>query len=140
MKYAREQVKAMTQDEYESAICKELNDAGFRHEFHGEQLEYHPDESTFGGAIVYDSDAVNYLKGIGLINNGKCPMCGRNEEELRYRFTYNEGYSNYHVCKHCYKLYKKNPVRGCCCCLGTIVVVGLLFWGIYWLVHKIILE
>lgn len=45
MKYSREQIKAMTQDEYESNICKELNDAGFRHEFHGEQLEYHPDES-----------------------------------------------------------------------------------------------
>ena len=42
-------------DEYESAICKELNDAGFRQEFHGKQLEYHPDESTFGGAIVFDT-------------------------------------------------------------------------------------
>lgn len=59
MKYSREQVKAMTQDEFESAICKELNDAGFRHEFHGKQLEYHPDESTFAGAIVFDSEAVN---------------------------------------------------------------------------------
>ena len=75
MKYAREQVKAMTQDEYESAICKELNDAGFRHVFHGEQLEYYPDESTFGGSIVFDPEAVNYLKRVGLLDNGKCPMC-----------------------------------------------------------------
>ena len=35
-KYTREQVKAMSQVEYESAICKELNDAGFRQEFNGE--------------------------------------------------------------------------------------------------------
>ena len=43
MKYTREQVKAMTQEEYESAICKELNNAGFRQEFDGEQSEYEPD-------------------------------------------------------------------------------------------------
>ncbi|MBR2777337.1 MAG: hypothetical protein IKD75_09590 [Prevotella sp.] len=130
-KYTRDQVKAMTQDEYESAICNELNAAGYRHEFNGVSHEYQPDESTFGGAIVFDSDAVNYLKGIGLINNGKCPMCGRNEEELRYRFTYQDGQSNYHVCKRCYKLYRRNPIRGCSCCLGIIIFIGLVIWGIY---------
>ena len=48
MKYTREQVKAMTQEEYESAICKELNNAGFRQEFNGEQFEYEPDEFDDG--------------------------------------------------------------------------------------------
>lgn len=76
----------MTQDEYESAICKELNDAGFRQEFHGEQLEYHPDESTFGGAIVFDPDAVAHLKRVGLLDNGKCPMCSVREDDLMYKF------------------------------------------------------
>ena len=46
MKYTREQVKAMTQEEYESAICKELNNAGFRQEFNGEQFEYEPEGRT----------------------------------------------------------------------------------------------
>ena len=68
MKYTRDQVKVMTQDEYESALCKELNAAGFRNEFHGEYHEYQPDESTFGGAIVFDSKAVDYLRNIGLID------------------------------------------------------------------------
>lgn len=57
-KYTRDQVKAMTQDEYESVICDELNAAGFRGEFRGELHEYVPDESTFGGEIVFDPKAV----------------------------------------------------------------------------------
>lgn len=138
MKYSRDQVKAMTQDEYESAICDELNAAGFRNKIQGELHEYLPDESTFGGAIVFDPEAVNYLKGIGLVNNGKCPLCGRNEEELRYRFTYQDGYSNYHVCKRCYKLYRKNPIRGCSCCLGTSFIIGFIVWCIYTLLVKVI--
>ena len=83
-KYTREQVKAMSQVEYESAICKELNDAGFRQEFHGESSEYQPDESTFGGGIVFDSKAVDYLKGRKI---GKHIMVTINGE-IKYK-TYN---------------------------------------------------
>lgn len=72
MKYSREQVKVMTHDEYELAICKELNNAGCGHLFHGAQFEYQPDEFTFGSAIVFDPEVVNHLKHVGLLGNGKC--------------------------------------------------------------------
>ena len=132
MKYAREQVKAMTQNEYESAICKELNDAGFRQEYNGKQLEYYPDESTFGGGIVFDSEAVTYLKRIGLVDNGKCPMCSEREDDLNYMLQNQQSGAVYHVCKSCYKQYakKEKAKRGCGCCLGTIVIIGLITWGI----------
>lgn len=132
MKYTREQVKAMTQNEYESAICKELNDAGFRQEYNGEQLEYYPDESTFGGGIVFDSEAVTYLKRIGLVDNGKCPMCSEREDDLNYKLQNQQSGAVYHVCKSCYKQYaqEEKAKRGCGCCLGTIVIIGLIIGGI----------
>lgn len=131
-KYTREQVKAMTQDEYESAICKELNDAGFRQEFHGKQLEYHPDESTFGGAIVFDTEAVNHLKRVGLLDNGKCPMCSVREDDLMCKLQNQHSGVIYHVCKSCYKRYarQEQEKRGMGCCLGAIIVIGLIIWGI----------
>ena len=132
MKYTREQVKAMTQDEYESAICDELNAAGFRSEFHGEFHEYQPDESTFGGAIVFDPKAVEYLKQIGLLDNGKCPMCSVKEDELEYRLQNPHSGAIYHVCKSCYKQFarQEREKRAKGCCLIVIIVIALIIWGI----------
>lgn len=132
MKYTREQVKAMTQDEYESAICDELNAAGFRSEFHGEFHEYQPDESTFGGAIVFDPKAVEYLKQIGLLDNGKCPMCSVKEDELQYKLQNQNSGVVFHVCKSCYKQYarQERAKRGCGCCIGIIVIIVILIWGV----------
>ena len=131
-KYTREQVKAMTQDEYESTICDELNTAGFRCEFHGNYHEYEPDESTFGGAIVFDTKAVDYLKNIGLVDNGKCPMCSVKEDELEYRLKNPHSGAIYHVCKSCYKLYaqQERAKRGLGCCLSIILLIGILIWGV----------
>ena len=132
MKYSRDQVKAMTQEEYESALCKELNAVGFRREFHGEFYEYQPDEATFGGAIVFDTKAVEYLKQIGLLDNGKCPMCSVREDDLLYKLQNQSSGAVYHVCKSCYKQYaqQERAKRGLGCCLVTIVIIGLIIWGI----------
>lgn len=137
MKYAREQVKAMTQDEYESAICKELNDAGFRHDFHGEQLEYYPDKSTFGGSIVFDPEAVNYLKRVGLLDNGKCPMCSVREDDLMYKLQNQHSGAIYHVCKSCYKQYarQEQEKRAKGCCLIVIILIALVIWGLVKLIN-----
>ena len=131
-KYTREQVKAMTQGQYESVICKELNDAGFRREFHGELSEYYPDESTFGGAIVFDSKAVDYLKSIGLVDNGKCPMCSVKEDELGYRLQNPHSGAIYHVCKPCYKQYarQEQEKRAKGCCLNIVIIIAFAIWGV----------
>ena len=131
-KYTREQVKAMTQHEYESAICKEVNNAGFRQEFQGVKSEYEPHGTVFGGAIVFDSKAVDYLKDIGLIDNGKCPMCSKKEDELEYRLQNQRSGATYHVCKSCYKRYarQEQEKRAKGCCLVIIVIIALIIWGI----------
>lgn len=133
MKYTRDQVKAMSQAEYEYIICKELNSAGFRSEFRGERHEYQPDYSTFGGSIVFDQKAVNYLKHIGLIDNGKCPMCSVREDDLAYKLQNSQSGALYHVCKKCYKRYSRQEQtkRGLGCCLGGIIVIILVIWGIF---------
>lgn len=126
----------MTQDEYESAICKELNDAGFREKFNGKQSEYYPDKFTFGGAIVSDPDAVEYLKRVGLLDNGKCPMCSVREDDLMYKLQNQRSGAIYHVCKSCYKQYarqeQKKRAKGCC--LLVVVIITLLIWCIVKLV------
>ena len=131
-RYTRDQVKAMTRDVYESVICNELNAAGFRSEFQGEYFEYEPDEFVFGGSVVFDPNAVNYLKKIGLIDNGKCPMCSEREEDLQYKLQNQNSGVVYHVCKSCYKKYAKQEraKRGCISCLVIIVIIALLIWGI----------
>ncbi len=132
MKYSREQVKAMTQDEYESAICEELNAAGFRYDFHDKQHTYEPSDCVFGGSIVFDRDAVNYLKLIGLIDNGKCPMCSVREDDIAYKLQNQQSEAVYHVCKSCYKRYarQERAKRGLGCCLGIIVLICIFIWGI----------
>lgn len=136
-KYTRNQVKAMTPYEYGTAVCNELNAAGFRGDYHGESYEYEPDESTFGGAIVFDLKAVNYLKQIGLLDNGKCPMCSEREDELKYILQNQSSGAVYHVCKSCYKQYAQQERRKRClgCCLGMIVIIGLVIWGVIKLIN-----
>lgn len=130
-KYTREQVKTMTRYEYELAISKELNDAGFRREFQGEKVEYEP-YGAIDSAIVFDSKAVDYLKDIGLIDNGKCPMCSQKEDELEYRLQNQRSRATYHVCKSCYKRYarEEREKRAKGCCLIIIVMIALIIWGI----------
>lgn len=132
LKYNREQVKAMSGKEYEYAMCKELNDAGFKSEFHGEYYEYKPSEDTFGGNIVFDANAVSFLKQIGLINNGKCPMCSIREDEQQFLLRNQRSGATYHVCKTCYKRYasQEQAKRGCACCLGLFVIIAIIIWSI----------
>ena len=136
-KYSREQVKAMSQTEYESLICKELNDAGFRdaHGIHGES-EYVPSDAVFGGGIVHDFQAVEFLKRIGLIDNGKCPMCSVKEDDMGYRLQNHQSGAIYHVCKSCYKRYarQEQTKRAIGCCLGVFIIfaaiIAFIVWGI----------
>ncbi|MBO7052275.1 MAG: hypothetical protein J6W24_06390 [Prevotella sp.] len=130
MKYTREQVKSMTPDEYESAICEELNANGFRHEFRGEAQEYYPDRYTFELYISSDIDAVNYLKQLGLVDNGKCPICSTREDDLVYRMQNYRSGATYHVCKTCYKRYSRGQKKAKGCCFLIIVAVVLIIFGI----------
>ena len=40
---------------------------------------------------MFNLNAVRYLRNIGLLDNGKCPMCGIREDEANYALSYQNG-------------------------------------------------
>lgn len=105
MKYTIEQVNSMSYLEWMQTIAKELNDAGFRTKGMEGRVPYSVCERDchyFFLGSINDSDAMDYLKEIGLVNNGRCPMCGAEIKGGPWRFT--DGYNsslNFHICKRC---------------------------------------
>ena len=85
----------------------------------------------FGVDILFNIEAVCYLRNIGLLDNGKCPMCNMREDRLEYALTYQNG-ASFHVCKNCYKQYarQEKQKRGCACCLIVLAVLGVIIYGI----------
>lgn len=129
MKYTRKYVRAMSADEYREAMCNELNAAGFREHFHDQESEYEADEFVFGGSIESDKEAVDYLKSIGLIDNGKCPFCGEREEGQHQLQSPRSG-AVFHVCDKCYKQrsVQERQKRGCGCCLGIAILIAFIIY------------
>lgn len=112
-KYTSEQVKAMSYVEWMETIANELNAAGYKGAGYNESLgrfqnnnapyEVRDARYFFSGAID-NAEHYNYLKSIGLIDNGRCPLCGAEIKGTIY--TYTNGLhpeETYHICKDCYK-------------------------------------
>lgn len=133
MKYSREQVKSMTSDQYTKVLCNELNDAGFRVIYNdGSTAEFEPSWDVFELCVAENARAVQYLRSIGLIDNGKCPLCTIHEDDLRYRQRNLKSGEWYHICKSCYQqsVKKTRTIKGCRsgCCLGIIVISIVVIW------------
>lgn len=89
MKYTRSQVRDMSPMEYWEAMCQELKKAGFQGQRGNRPPhDYEPFDAVFGGDIVFNLDAVHYLQNMGLLDNGKCPMCGIREDAVNYALSY----------------------------------------------------
>lgn len=90
MKYTRNQVGNMSSMTYLETMCQELKKAGFHAKQRGNRPphEYEPHDAVFGGDIVFNIEAVCYLRNIGLLDNGKCPMCNMREDRLEYALSY----------------------------------------------------
>lgn len=134
MKYTNSQLRTMSYAEWMKAIAKELNDAGFRargynsdtHQWQDNYSLYEvgdPQHFFMGG--IRDSKALEYLKSIGLVNNGRCPICGNMIEGNPGRFT--SGYdSNFHfqICQSCARHGKRtsvNPANNSGCMLALLL-------------------
>lgn len=91
MKYTRSQVRDMSPMEYWEAMCQELKKAGFQGQRGNRPPhDYEPFDAVFGGDIVFNLDAVHYLQNMGLLDNGKCPMCGIREDAVNYALSYHK--------------------------------------------------
>lgn len=113
VRYTSEQVNAMSYREWMETIAKELNNAGYKGRGFNEKtgrLEANcvpyevGDLRFFFQGAINSAEHLNYLKSIGLINNGRCPLCGAQIKGTVFTFT--DGFhpdQTYHICKSCYK-------------------------------------
>lgn len=81
--------------------------------------------SIFFMGGIRDSKALEYLKSIGLVDNGRCPICGNMMEDNPGRFT--SGYdSSFHfqICQSCARHGKRtsvNPANNSGCMLALLL-------------------
>lgn len=114
--YTSEQIEAMSWREWTETMAKELNEAGFKCKGVSNKLqpytvwEGEDSPKLFLLGSVEKVEEITYLKNIGLLNNGRCPMCGGMIKGTPGRFT--SGYDpNYHfqVCINCVR--KRNGIH-----------------------------
>lgn len=149
-KYSLSQVKNMTFRQWIETIVKELNSAGFRARGYNSKIqkwqnnfslyEVGEPETFFLGELV-DVDAVEYLKEIGLVDNGKCPLCGNNIEGNPGRFT--DGYNSslhFQICQNCVSQGKRvsvNPANNTGCIISLLLMPWYLVKNIFISMHNL---
>lgn len=113
MNYTKGDVARMTWHEWNATMAKELNDAGFlgygfnpqTKRIEKNQAPYNADPtspSSFINGAVDTAPEIDYLKNIGLLNNGRCPMCGEPIYGEPGRFTSGFDYNmHFQICQEC---------------------------------------
>lgn len=79
MKYTSDYINSLSFDEYLDLMVKELNDNNFVDKGFGEFKVYHDNpvmKRHFMLDVVDNTEALAYLRSIGLLDNGRCPSCG----------------------------------------------------------------
>ena len=104
-KYSSHEINSLSRQEWNELIAKELNQKGFRKReyINGDWVntglysaDYDTDKFFYG---IAKPKEIEYLKEVGLLNNGRCPHCGNPIHGNPGTFTY--GNLNYHVCHSC---------------------------------------
>ncbi len=137
MRYSKSDLMSLSYADWMETIAKELNQAGFQtkilkfstaepHWVNGPYEVHDPD--TFFDTIN-SSKAINYLKEIGLLDNGRCPMCG---DGISHPGRFTDGYNSsisYQICQRCVRT--KGGLlpdsRGCGCLLFLLMLLMKLF-------------
>lgn len=86
-------------------MVDELNEAKITPmDYHMFLFNENDPDSSFLGEIACNFNAIEYLKEIGLLNNGICPLCGKRPIEKNFTFTSGLNTSiKFEICKNCYK-------------------------------------
>ncbi|MDE6278033.1 MAG: hypothetical protein K2M06_07995 [Muribaculaceae bacterium] len=147
MKYTSGQVKAMTWHEWNEAMADALNKAGFRTKDFNEKLgrwesnkalyKADPNYPKHFLVTVEDPKEVEYLKSVGLLNNGRCPMCGNPIIGAPGRFTSGLD-SDYHfqICQNCCNRGRRSSInpanmRSSGCLIELLLVPWYLIKSIF---------
>ncbi|MDR0546531.1 MAG: hypothetical protein LBG77_02960 [Dysgonamonadaceae bacterium] len=154
-KYSTEELEKLSLNDYFRLMCKELASAGFKEKrfLNGtiEYSDYIPSKAVLDGSIIHDISAINYLKQIGLLNNGICPQCGNKITGQIYTFSdWKEPQASYNICKLCYnngiilqEKYSNKNGYGClvlplCWCLSLIGLPFKLWLWISFLLNSLL--
>ena len=103
-KFSYQEVKELGYYSYIEMMVTKLNEAEIKpRDYHKFLFNDRDPDSSFMGGICTSYQAIKYLKEIGLLNNGVCPMCGNAPIDSKYHFTsgFNQNI-NFHICKRCY--------------------------------------
>ena len=139
MKYTREELSQLSYKSWMETIATELNNAGYKGDGYDPVAErfrcnFGPyevgnEEDFFMGAIR-DPKAMEYLKSIGLVNNGRCPMCGDDISGTPSLFTSGLVQDlNYHICSSCRKEGQRISINSANK-TGCLVTLLLVPWNI----------
>ena len=142
MKYLAEEINNMSYRKWMETIANELNAAGFRGEgynaaagrFMKNAVPYEVyDIRTFFMGALNDANAMEYLKSIGLVNNGRCPMCGAIIKGSPSRFISGMNPDlNFQICSSCRREGQRisiNPANNSGCMLSLVVFPWYIIKG-----------
>ncbi|MFI3297022.1 MAG: hypothetical protein R3Y59_05275 [bacterium] len=112
MKYTSEQINALSWKEWNVTMAKELNSAsfkarGYNPKTHKVEINFAPykgdgEPESFILGEIEGVEEIDFLKSIGLLNNGRCPLCGSKIIGDPGRFTNGFNHSlHFQICQNC---------------------------------------
>lgn len=112
-KYTYSEIEKIGYHPFIKLMVKELNDNNIKHRNNSEfYFDEDNPEVTFLGSIVDSIYALEFLKKIGLVDNGICPMCGRRPIDGKYTFTDGQNKNiKFNICKGCFTVGSQNSLN-----------------------------
>lgn len=134
MFYTREELNNLTYKEYVLLIAKELNSNGFSDK---EGNEFNVGSDIHGNFVsdfslgfimsLKDAAAVDFLKHIGLLNNGRCPLTGLMINEHNKTTYMSEENVKFDI--NSYWIEHTKPTQNWGCILFPILLLIAVIWG-----------
>ena len=123
IKYSSDFINSLSLIEWNNLIVQELNNAGFgkyeydkqkrcnQHLLYSESQRIVP-KNINDEFIKLPKEAIDYLKSIGLLNNGRCPYCGNVIDGYPIDNQNPTKNATFHICSNCAKrLAKKRQLE-----------------------------
>ena len=123
---------------------KELNEAGFSRVLKGVTIPFKANieyPSSFILGQVTSVQAIEHLKTIGLLNNGRCPMCGGSFHKNPGRYTSGFDHNlHFQICQNCVRSRGriKNIGKKKSIIQNILTISGTMFLGIFAFTFRII--
>lgn len=102
MKYTTLEINKMSLLAYRALMADELNHNGFRTKIGN--FKFDADDELFIFSVADSPKAMSFLQELGLVDNGRCPICGAQISENRY--TWSNRYDpsiKFYICSGCYR-------------------------------------